>query len=146
VGARVGEVPVNHRARRAGKSKYGLKRTLKVLLDLCTVWFLKRYQTKPIYLFGGVGALLFGAGVVLSGVVLWQKFELQVWVHRNPLFSIAVMCFLISMQLIGAGLLAEMIVRTYFESQNKAAYSIGARLGFEATPPKPAPLEARPRA
>jgi hypothetical protein len=140
LGAKVGEQVVNHRARPAGHSKYGLGRTFRVLLDLCTVWFLKRFQTKPIYVFGGIGALMAAAGGVLCVVVLLQKFQLGVWVHRNPLFSIAVMCFLMAMQFIGAGLLAEMIVRTYFESQGKPSYSIAARLnvnqpGVQSPPP-----------
>ena len=130
LGAKVGEQVVNHRARPAGRSKYGLGRTFRVLLDLCTVWFLKRFQTKPIYVFGGIGALMALTGSVLCVIVLAQKFQAGVWVHRNPLFSIAVMCFLMAMQFIGAGLLAEMIVRTYFESQGKPSYSIAARVGF----------------
>jgi glycosyltransferase involved in cell wall biosynthesis len=130
LGAKVGEQVVNHRARAAGRSKYGLGRTFRVLLDLCTVWFLKRFQTKPIYVFGGIGALMAAVGSLLCVIVLVQKFQLGVWVHRNPLFSIAVMCFLMAMQFIGAGLLAEMIVRTYFESQGKPSYSIAARVGF----------------
>jgi glycosyltransferase involved in cell wall biosynthesis len=132
LGARVAEVEVHHRPRQAGRSKYGLRRTFKVLLDLCTVSFLKRYQTKPLYVFGGVGALLFLLGSALCGLVLWQKFGEGVWVHRNPVFSIAVTCYLMSVNFIGVGLLAEMIVRTYFESQNKASYTIGARHGFDA--------------
>jgi glycosyltransferase involved in cell wall biosynthesis len=131
LGAGVAEVVVNHRARASGRSKYGLGRTLRVLLDLCTVWFLKRYQTKPIYVFGGIGAVMAFAGVVLCAIVLVEKFQLGVWVHRNPLFSIAVMCFLMAMQFIGAGLLAEMIVRTYFESQGKPSYSIAARINLD---------------
>ena len=129
LGARVAELEVNHRPRRSGRSKYGLARAIKVLLDLCTVSYLKRFQTKPIYLFGGAGVLLFLAGTALSALVLWQKWH-GVWVHRNPLFSIAVMCFLMGMQLVGTGLLAEMTVRTYFESQSKPFYSVAARVGF----------------
>ncbi len=131
LGARVGELVVNHRARIAGESKYGLSRAFRVLLDLCTVWFLKRYQTKPIYIFGGIGALMAFAGTVLCAIVLVEKFQMGVWVHRNPLFLIAIMCFLMAMQFIGAGLLAEMIVRTYFESQGKPQYTIAARMGWE---------------
>ena len=137
LGARVGELEVNHRPRVAGRSKYGLVRTFKVLVDLFTVWFLKRYQTKPSYVFGGAGAVMSLAGLGLSAYVLWQKLAHGVWVHRNPLFSIAVMCFLMSMQFLGSGLLAEMIVRTYFESQGKPSYSIAAKLGFETTPSSP---------
>jgi glycosyltransferase involved in cell wall biosynthesis len=137
LGARVEEMVVNHRPRGAGRSKYGLLRTFKLLPDLCTVWFLRRFQTKPIYIFGGLGLLLFLAGVVLCGWVLWQKLGQGVWVHRNPLFIIAVTCFLMAMQLIGSGLLAEMVVRTYFESQGKPSYSIAAKLGFDPAPPPP---------
>ncbi|HEY0706481.1 MAG TPA: glycosyltransferase, partial [Polyangia bacterium] len=138
LGARVGELVVNHRARPTGRSKYGLGRTMRVLLDLCTVWFLKRYQTKPLYIFGGIGAVMALAGTILCVIVLLEKFQLGVWVHRNPLFSIAVMLFLMAMQFIGAGLLAEMIVRTYFESQGKSSYTIAARIGLEP-PAEPAP-------
>jgi glycosyltransferase involved in cell wall biosynthesis len=130
MGARVAEVVVNHRPRRAGKSKYGLKRTVKVLLDLVTVWFLRRYLTKPIYLFGGLGALMLLAGTGVSGFVLWEKLDQGIWVHRNPLFMIGITCFLMGFQFLGTGILAEMITRTYFESQNKTVYSIAARIGF----------------
>jgi glycosyltransferase involved in cell wall biosynthesis len=130
LGARVGEVVVNHRPRVAGVSKYGLRRTVKVLLDLTTVWFMRRYQTKPIYVFGGIGVMMLMAGSVLSGVVLYEKFADGSWVHRNPLFMIAITCFLMGVQSIGIGILAELIVRTYFESQGKTAYTIASRAGF----------------
>jgi glycosyltransferase involved in cell wall biosynthesis len=130
LGAQVGEVVVNHRPRIAGKSKYGLRRTLKVLLDLTTVWFMRRYQTKPIYVFGGLGALMLFGGAGLSAFVLYEKFADGTWVHRNPLFLIAITCFLMGMQSIGTGILAELIVRTYFESQGKTAYTIASRVGF----------------
>jgi len=130
LGARVGEVVVHHRPRVAGTSKYGLRRTVKVLLDLTTVWFMRRYQTKPIYVFGGLGALMLFAAVAISGVVLYEKFADGTWVHRNPLFLIAITCFLMGMQSVGTGILAELIVRTYFESQGKTAYTIASRAGF----------------
>src|SRR6185295_5858874 len=129
--ARVGEVVVNHRPRVAGRSKYGLTRTVKVLLDLTTVWFMRRYQTKPIYVFGGLGTLMFAAGIAISGVVLYEKIADGIWVHRNPLFLVAITSFLLGMQSVGTGILAELIVRTYFESQGKTAYTIAARAGFE---------------
>ena len=130
MGARVGEVAVNHRARRAGKSKYGLKRTVKVLLDLITVWFMRRYLTKPIYLFGGLGAAMLAAGTVVAAYVLWEKLDQGVWVHRNPLFLIGITCFLMGFQFLATGIVAEMITRTYFESAHKTAYAIAARIGF----------------
>lgn len=130
LGARVAEVEVNHRERNAGVSKYGLRRTFKVVLDLTTIWFLRRYQTKPIYVFGGIGMMMGFVGALCSAVVLWEKFHDGVWVHRNPLFLIGIMCFLMGMQFLGTGVLAELMVRTYFESQNKTAYAIAERVGF----------------
>jgi glycosyltransferase involved in cell wall biosynthesis len=130
LGARVGEVVVNHRPRLAGKSKYGLRRTIKVLLDLTTVWFMRRYQTKPIYVFGGLGGIMLLAGLGISAFVLYEKAADGIWVHRNPLFLIAITCFLMGVQSIGTGILAELIVRTYFESQGKTAYTIASRVGF----------------
>lgn len=130
-GARVGEVVVNHRPRVAGRTKYGLARTVKVLLDLTTVWFMRRYQTKPIYVFGGLGVLILLAGVGISGIVLYEKMADGIWVHRNPLFMIAVTCFLMGVQSIGTGIVAELLVRTYFESQGRTPYTIASRAGFE---------------
>jgi glycosyltransferase involved in cell wall biosynthesis len=131
LGARIGEVVVNHRPRVAGKSKYGLKRTVKVLLDLTTIWFMRRYQTKPLYVFGGLGLLAFMLGGALSVLVLWEKYSQQAWVHRNPMFILAITCFLAGVQLVGMGLVAELLMRTYFEAQGKTAYRISARAGFD---------------
>ena len=130
LGARIAELEVNHRARRAGSSKYGLKRTVKVLLDLMTVLFLRRYQTKPIYVFGGLafGMMFLSTGMV--GVVLWEKLRDGVWVHRNPLFILAVVAALVAVQLLATGIVAELIIRTYFESQDRRAYLIKGRAGF----------------
>ncbi len=136
LGAKVGEFEVNHRPRVAGTSKYGLSRTLKVPLDLMTVWFLHGYRTKPIYVFGSVGALLLGTGGLSALFVLYEKYELGVWVHRNPLFILAVMSAVIGIQFISLGLIAEIIIRTYFESQNKVAYSVAERVG--GVEPRPA--------
>ena len=130
-GAKIGEAVVNHRARRAGVSKYGLRRTIKVLLDLMTVSFLGGYQTKPIYVFGSLGMLMFLLGFLISCFVLWEKYDQGAWVHRNPLFMIAIMLFVMAFQFLGTGILAEVIVRTYFESQDKTAYTIASRAGFD---------------
>ncbi len=131
VGARTGEMIVNHRPRRAGRSKYGLSRTFKVLLDLLTVWFMRGYQTKPIYVFGGIGMMLASASALLSGFVLWEKLWRGVWVHRNPLFILSVGMFIIAIQFLVLGLLAEIMVRTYFESRQKSSYLISERIGFD---------------
>jgi glycosyltransferase involved in cell wall biosynthesis len=131
MGARIAEMPVNHRPRRAGSSKYGLRRTVKVVLDLLTVVFLRRYQTKPIYIFGGLGFAMMALGFAVSGFVLWEKLRDGVWVHRNPLFILAVMAVLVGVQLLATGIIAELIIRTYYESQGKRAYSISASAGFD---------------
>lgn len=133
-GARVAEMEVNHRPRHAGISKYGLGRTVKVLLDLLTVWFFRSFQTKPIYVFGGAGVALMGAAAGLACLVAYQKFAYATWVHRNPLFMISVMCALMATQLLGLGLLAEIVIRTYFESQAKFAYAIADTLGINPKP------------
>lgn len=139
-GARVDELVVNHRARAAGVSKYGIGRTVKVLLDLLTVWFLRRYQTKPIYVFGGAAFSMFGLSALTAVWVLWQKFGEGVWVHRNPLFLISLVSGLVGVQSLGLGLLSEIIVRTYFESQGRSAYPIAERVNF----PRVRSLGARP--
>jgi glycosyltransferase involved in cell wall biosynthesis len=142
MGACIAEVVVNHRARRAGVSKYGLSRTVKVLLDLLTVWFMRGFQTKPIYVFGGGGLALLALGFLTALVVLWEKLADRIWVHRNPLFLIAIMFTVTGAQFLGTGLIAEIMVRTYFESQHKAAYSISERLGFDRKQASDAPARA----
>src|SRR5262249_7523859 len=135
MGARIAELPVNHRPRRAGASKYGLRRAVKVVLDLLTVLFLRRYQAKPIYVFGGIGLFMMTVAAAISGFVLWEKWHEGIWVHRNPLFILAVVGALIGVQLLATGLVAELITRTYFESQGKRAYSVAGRAGFGVAPP-----------
>jgi glycosyltransferase involved in cell wall biosynthesis len=131
MGARIAEVPVTHHARQFGKSKYGLKRTAKVILDLITVKFLAEFATKPLYMFGGVGALLFGAAVLAGAETLWEKFCFGVYVHNNPFILIAVFLAILGVNFVLMGLLAELIVRTYHESQDKPIYHIRAMLNFE---------------
>jgi glycosyltransferase involved in cell wall biosynthesis len=133
LGARVGEVVVNHRPRVAGRSKYGLLRTIKVMLDTTTIWFMRKYQMKPIYVFGGLGALMIGVSFLISAYVLYEKLHDQIWVHRNPLFLIAVTSALMGVQSLGTGILAELIIRTHVDSQRHGNHAIASRLGF---PPK----------
>ncbi len=123
-GARVTEIVVNHRPRRAGRSKYNLGRTFKVLMDLVTLKFLGDYSTKPLYLFGGLGTLLCVAGVVCGIVTLIQKYTMGAWVHKNPLLLLAVFLFIVGMVMFSMGLLAELLVRTYHESQGKPIYLV----------------------
>ena len=132
-GARVGEIPVNHRPRVAGRSKYNLGRTFKVLMDLLTVKFLGGYSTKPLYMFGGLGTLLCLIGIVCGVITLVQKFTIGAWVHKNPLLQIAVFVFTVGMILFFMGLQAELLVRTYHESQDKPTYLV--REDFQISEP-----------
>jgi glycosyltransferase involved in cell wall biosynthesis len=125
-GEKVAEMIVNHRPRTTGATKYGLGRTIKVVLDLVTIKFLMSFSTKPIYVFGGLGVLS-GMGAVLSGfVVLYQKFlsASHLSMNRNPLLVLTAMLITASIQFILMGLLAELLVRTYHESQGRKIYMI----------------------
>ena len=139
MGARVGECVVNHRPRRAGESKYNLDRTFKVMLDLLTVWFMTRFGTKPIYVFGGGGLVLILMSFLVSAFVLFQKFfgpmlwGEEFWVHKNPLFIIAVVLFLIGIILLSMGLLAEILIRIYYEIQGLRPYSIVRKINARSS-------------
>lgn len=122
-GAKIGEVDVNHRPRVHGVSKYNLSRTFKVMFDLVTVWYFMNYHTKPIYVFGGLSLATFGASFAIAAYVLYEKYFLDIFVHRNPLFTISAVLMILSIQFLVIGLLAEVLIRTYFESQNKRPYS-----------------------
>src|SRR5262249_54876306 len=125
--ARTTEYVVNHRPRAAGRSKYGLSRALKVSFDLFTVWYMRGYQTKPIYVFGAIATLLFTFSVGSSAYVLYEKYALRTWVHRNPLFILSMIAALMTVQFLFMGLLSETMMRTYFESQGRAPYSLAKR-------------------
>ena len=125
MGAKICEVPLRHHPRRYGRSKYGIKRTVKVVLDLLTVKFLTDYSTKPIYFFGGIGLLLCTGGVAAGVETIWEKLAHGTFVHRNPFILIAVFLFSLGVAFIFIGLLAEIIIRTYHESQAKPIYWIG---------------------
>ena len=125
-GEKVAEIEVNHRPRRSGVTKYGLSRTFKVILDLITIKFLASFSTKPIYVFGGLGGLI-ALGAVVSGVaVLWHKFisEPPLSMNRNPLLFLSMVLVMASIQFLLMGLLAEILVRTYHESQDRPIYTI----------------------
>jgi len=129
-GARIAEVPVAHHPRVSGRSKYGLGRTIKVLLDLVTVKFLSVWSTKPSYVFGGSGAALC---IVGTGFVLWtayQKLVNDVYVYRQPSLIVGVFLFTIGLNLFLMGLLAELVTRTYHESQSKPIYYVRERTNF----------------
>ncbi|MDT8300699.1 MAG: glycosyltransferase family 2 protein [Sedimentisphaerales bacterium] len=123
-GAKIAEMPVNHRPRTAGQTKYGIGRTLKVILDLITVKFLGSFSTKPIYIFGGMG-LASGIGAIASGwFVVYQKIANDFPINRNPLLVMTALLITTTIQFILMGLLAELLVRTYHESQNRPTYVI----------------------
>ncbi|MCA9556250.1 MAG: glycosyltransferase family 2 protein [Myxococcales bacterium] len=126
-GAKVTEVVVNHRARKYGTSKYGITRTFKVVLDLLVVKFLGTWGTKPIYFFGGLGFLLFGGAVMSAAYTLYEKYVHNVWAHRNPFLIITVFLGLLGMQSLFLGLLAEIGIRTYHESQARPIYMVRER-------------------
>ncbi|HEV8676650.1 MAG TPA: glycosyltransferase family 2 protein [Methylomirabilota bacterium] len=124
VGATVAEVPVTHWPRRSGVSKYGLGRTIRVLLDLLTVKFLMSYWTRPIQIFGLLGLLVGGAGATLAAVLSYQRIFQGVGLANRPILLLAVLLVLVGFQFVSMGLLGEMLVRTYHESQRKPVYII----------------------
>ncbi len=124
IGAKIGELPVEHHARRFGKSKYGISRTLRVMLDLLTVRFQMSYATKPLHFFGSLGALSGLCGLVLGLMMVYQRQVLGIPLSNRPLLLLAVLLIFIGMQFISVGLVAELQVRTYHESQNKPIYTI----------------------
>ena len=132
-GARIAEIPVNHFARTSGKSKYGLERVLKVLLDLVTVKFLDKYMLKPMYLFGFWGLIFF---VASAGFTVWTFFmRMQGYFFTaTPLPMMAVFSFMTGMICVLMGLLAEMITRTFHESQNKSIYLVSGTRNLDGVP------------
>ena len=129
-GARVAEIPVEHHARTMGKSKYGLSRTIKVLFDLMTIKFMASYQTKPIYIFGTFGVLSFLVSFISGIWALILKLVHKADFIQTPLPIIAIVMFAVGIQFLLMGLLAEMLVRTYHESQSKRIYAVRERIGF----------------
>lgn len=130
-GARVAEMPVTHHARHAGDSKYGLSRTIKVLFDLITIKFMSSYMTKPLYLFGTAGITCLVVSFFSMLGALYYRFVLDVHLNRMPLATLAMIMFAMGIQFIFMGLLAEMIVRTYHESQNKPTYLVREHINLE---------------
>jgi glycosyltransferase involved in cell wall biosynthesis len=124
VGARITEVPVQHHPRRFGETKYGLSRTIKVLLDLFTVKFLISYGHKPIYLFGGAGILLIVPSALILLFLVVRRLWLGISILGSPLLQLSTMTMIMGFQSILMGLIAELLVRIYHESQAKPTYSI----------------------
>ena len=123
------EVKVNHRARRFGTSKYGISRTIRVVLDLITVKFMLSYATRPLHVFGTVGVVSSLLGVLIALVLTVQRQLYGVALANRPLLLLAVLLIFMGIQFITIGLLAELVVRTYHESQKKPIYYVRKVLG-----------------
>lgn len=131
IGAKITEIPVGHHARQYGKSKYGIKRTFKVILDLITVKFMGSYSTKPIYVFGGTGliALIFG---FISGLeVILMKIYRHEDMTGNPFFMLTIMLLILAVLFIQIGILAEIMIRIYHESQEMPPYRVKKTINID---------------
>ena len=129
VGARVAELPVAHRPRTLGRSKYGLSRTVRVVLDLLTVKFLSGYATRPLHLFGLVGLALALPGLALIGWLGFERLVLGIRLANRPIVLLAILLAVLGVQFVSIGLLGEMMVRTYHESQGKPIFRIREVVG-----------------
>jgi len=124
-GAQIAELKVNHRPRLRGKSKYGITRTLRVVLDLLTVKFLNSYSTRPAHVFGPIGVFSGGTGFLIALYLTAQKFLYNVDIGSRPLLLLSILLIFIGFQFVTMGLLGEMLARTYHESQDRTVYVIG---------------------
>jgi glycosyltransferase involved in cell wall biosynthesis len=124
VGATVTEIPVDHHPRQFGKAKYGLSRTVKVILDILAVRFLMSYSTRPIHIFGLLGLLSFAVGMVVLAYLGIVRVFFQQPIADRPLILLGILLTLLGVQLVTSGLLAELVVRTYYESQGKPIYTV----------------------
>jgi glycosyltransferase involved in cell wall biosynthesis len=133
-GASVMQVPVHHHPRVAGKTKYGLTRTVRVVLDLITVKFLHSYLTRPMHVLGTAGLISMGLGGVslLATIAMKHFLNPPVFMTGNPLLLLSVMLELVGVQFISMGLIGEVLIRTYFESQGKSSYTVRATLNLDA--------------
>src|SRR5207302_6979114 len=132
-GGRLAQIPVRHHARAAGKTKYNLTRTVRVILDLITVKFLHSYLTRPMHIMGLAGLVSMALGLASLLATVWMKSHSGVFMTGNPLLLLSVMLELIGVQFISMGLLGEVLTRTYFESQGQTAYRVRSTLNLEVT-------------
>lgn len=123
-GAKITEVPVRHHPRRFGQSKYGLGRTFRVLMDLLTIWFMKKFLTRPMHVFGFLGLIMMVMGVTLGLYLTILKLGLNQSIGDRPLLILVVILFLTGLQLFSFGLLGELLMRTYHESQKRPIYRV----------------------
>ena len=139
-GVKVAEVVVNHRARRAGTSKYGLSRTIRVILDLVTVKFLLNYATRPLQIFGLVGVILGSLGALIMAYLAFVRLFMHQGIADRPLLLFGILLVSSGLQLLTMGLLAELQARTYHESQDKPTYAIRDIVEATADHPEPTHL------
>ena len=142
-GVRIAEVAVNHRARRAGTTQYGISRTVRVILDLVTVKFLLSYSTRPLQIFGLLGLVSGGLGALITAYLGWVRLVAHQSIADRPLLLLGVLLVFTGVQLVTFGLLAELMARTYYESQGKPTYVI--REIRESAPPAEPPALAAVR-
>jgi len=124
LGARVVELPVHHRPRTAGRSKYGIGRTLRVVLDLLTIKFMSGYATRPLHVFGLVGLVLALAGFGLMAELGFERLVLGIRLGGRPIVLLAILLGIVGVQFISIGLVGEMVMRTYHESQAKPIFRV----------------------
>lgn len=129
-GARVTEIVVNHRPRVHGKTNYGIARTFKVVLDLIVVKFLSKYMNRPMHFFGGVGILAFFLGVLSGSLSIFLRLAYGIHIIETPLPTLATLLIIIGVQMIVMGVLAEILMRTYYESQAKTPFIIKEKINF----------------
>lgn len=127
-GIAVAEIPVNHEARRFGSSKYGISRTLRVVLDLLTVRFLLSYGTRPMQIFGLIGLIATMLGILIGAYLSWIKLMYGAAIADRPLLLLAVLMIVLGVQFVSMGLIGELIVRTYYETQSKPIYVVREEL------------------
>ncbi len=130
-GAKITEIPVKHHPRLYGKSKYGIGRTIRVILDIFLVKFLNEYITRPLYVFGGIGLVLFGIGFLIELYLTVLKLFFGQDIGHRPLLILGVLLILSGIQLISTGIIAELIIRTYYESKGEKPYIIQEKINVE---------------
>ncbi|NBW40104.1 glycosyltransferase [bacterium] len=141
-GAKIAEVPVNHRPRIHGSSKYGISRTIRVILDLLTVKFLLGFAKRPIHLFGSIGLLSGLTGGVILALITIQKFLFHVPLGNRPILLLGILLLILGVQFLAFGLLAEVLTRTYHESQEKPIYHVRRLRRFRSQGESSLPLES----
>jgi len=130
-GAKIIEIPVNHHARKFGKSKYNILRTFKVILDLITVVFLRKFITRPLHMFGRPGLFSLAAGILICAYLAFEKIFYGLEIGNRPLLLLGILLIITGIQFINSGILAEIQIRTYYESQNKNIYKVREIYGFK---------------